>query len=250
MDFEDKIAIVTGGAKGIGLCIAQTFLELGARVVIADWQDISEKAIKLLEKYSGKYSLFVADISDEDSVDMLCQKATEFNGKIDFLINNAAISHNKPITEITYCQWKRVLDVNLSGSFLCAKKCVPFMPAGSAIVNIASTRAAMSEANTEAYSASKAGIIGLTHALALSLSHKVRVNCISPGWIDTTEYCPCSTELSPNTQADHLQHPAGRVGLPQDIADMAAYLCSEKAGFITGQNFIIDGGMTKKMVYV
>ncbi len=251
MDFIDKTAVVTGGVRGIGLCIAKLLLGEGARVVIADIEQANERTIEVLAGFEDKYAILQTDISDEDAVRDMAKTAAAYSGRIDILANNAAVSCNKPIAELSYTDWKRVIDVNLSGTFLCCKHCGRYMAShGGEIVNIASTRASMSEPNTEAYSVSKAGIVGLTHSLAISLGPKIRVNCISPGWIDTTAYRPNSEPKTPLSQADHKQHPAGRVGKPEDVANMVLYLCSSKAEFITGQNFTIDGGMTKKMIYV
>jgi len=251
MDFIDKTAVVTGGTRGIGLCIAKFLLGEGARVVIADIEPANDRTIEVLAGFEGKYQLLHTDISDENAVCDMARAAAAYSGRIDILVNNAAISCNKPIAELSYADWKRVIDVNLSGTFLCSKHCGRFMAShGGEIVNIASTRAFMSEPDTEAYSASKAAIVGLTHSLAISLGPKIRVNCISPGWIDTTGYRPAAELKTQLSQADHKQHPAGRVGRPEDIANMVVYLCSSKAEFITAQNFTIDGGMTKKMIYV
>jgi NAD(P)-dependent dehydrogenase (short-subunit alcohol dehydrogenase family) len=168
--------------------------------------------------------------ASEDTVPVQSLGRDRF-GRIDAVIHNAAIADNCSLDQLTYESWRRVIDTNLSAAFLLAKHAAPHLRnSAGGIVFIASTRAVMSEPNTEAYSASKAGLLGLTHALAMSLS-PVRVNAVSPGWID------------------HSQHPVGRVGRPEDIADMVLYLCSDKASFITGQNVIIDGGMTKKMIY-
>lgn len=173
-------------------------------------------------------------------------------GRIDVLVNNAAINlySNKFISELSLKEWNKTLSVNLTGIFLMVKYCVSYLiKSRGNIINIASTRALMSEKNTEAYSASKGGVVALTHALAVSLSHKVRVNCISPGWIDTRKWVKDNSKFSPLRQIDHLQHPCGRVGKPEDIASLVAFLISNEAEFITGMNYIIDGGMTIKMNY-
>lgn len=242
--------MVTGGGRGIGLCIAKSFLEAGANVVLAEVDaDLGRKALKFLDNSNA---VFVAtDVADEESVSSMIQQTLERFGQINFLINNAIVTKNAPITELSYEDWQRVIDVNLSGAFLCAKHCADSLKkTRGAIVNIASTRALMSEANTEAYSAAKGGIVTLTHALSVSLGPDVRVNCISPGWVDTTAYlhgAPSPWQIRPE---DHTQHPVGRVGKPEDIAAMVLYLCGPQAEFITGQNFVIDGGMTKKMIYL
>jgi len=164
-------------------------------------------------------------------------------GRLDGLVNNAGIGTTRPMEKLTLEEWNRVIGTNLTGTFLCSKLAVPHLrQSKGAIVNIASTRARQSEANTEAYSASKGGIVALTHAMAVSLGPDIRVNCISPGWIETD---PDAV----HSESDEAQHPCGRVGTPADIAEMVAYLLSSRSGFITGQDFVIDGGMTKKMIY-
>jgi NAD(P)-dependent dehydrogenase (short-subunit alcohol dehydrogenase family) len=250
--FEGKSIVVTGGGQGIGLCIAQEFLKCGASVVIAEHKaELEPKALAFLN--AGRRVLFVqTDVADEASIRHMAERTVERFGRIDCVIHNAAISiaPAESVDQLDYAYWQRVLNVNLSGAFLCAKHCkAELVKNRGAMVNIASTRALMSEANTEAYSATKGGLVALTHALAISLGPEVHVNCISPGWIvtDAYQYGQHETKL---TEADHAQHPVGRVGRPEDIAAMALYLCSDKAGFITGQNFIVDGGMTKKMIYV
>ncbi len=245
---KNPVAIVTGSGQGIGLCIARYFIAVGVRVVIAEKNPVmGKKAQKLL----GPESFFIqTDVSSEQSVRFMVQQTIKQAGQIDYLVNNAAIADNKSIEKLTYTSWKNVINTNLSGVFLCAKYAAKHLrKSKGVIINIASTRAVMSEANTEAYSGSKAGIVGLTHALALSLGPAIRVNCISPGWIDTRSYTE-KPAFPPLTKADHTQHPAGRVGRPDDIAAMVLHLCSVQSEFITGQNFIVDGGMTKKMIYI
>jgi NAD(P)-dependent dehydrogenase (short-subunit alcohol dehydrogenase family) len=243
-----QVAIVTGAGQGIGLCIARYFTDNGVRVVIVEKDAaIGRKAKKIL----GGNAVFIqTDVASESSVKRMVAAAMKTFGRIDYLVNNAAIGKNVPIEKLSFSDWKKVIDTNLSAAFLCAKYCAAHLrKTRGKIVNIASTRALMSEANTEAYSTSKAGLVGLTHALAISLGPQICVNCISPGWIDTRNYTEKAAFPS-LTKADHLQHPAGRVGRPEDIAAMVLHLCSGASGFITGQNFIIDGGMTKKMIYV
>ena len=255
MSFKGKVVIVTGGGQGIGRAISREFASKGAKVVIADID--SEAGIEN-EQYiisQGNSAFFVdTDVSDESSVKNLVAKTVEKYGDIDILINNAAISGFGNIFDISMEDWDRVIAVNLRGPFMCAKYCAPIMArkGGGCIINIASTRAFMSEPDTEAYSASKGGLIALTHSLAISLSKsRIRVNSISPGWIEVSEWKK-SSEAKPATlsELDHSQHPAGRVGVPQDIARACLYLCSEDAGFITGANLTVDGGMTVKMIYV
>lgn len=245
MKFQGKTAIVTGAGRGIGYAIADAFVCEGASVVIAEIDEKTGKdaARKLSDK--GKVIFVKTDISMEDSVREMVKIAVSEFGTVCILVNNAAIAipSDGPVAELDYDHWKRVLNVNLSGAMLCAKHSVVHLRQSlGCIVNIASTRALMSEPDSEAYGASKGGLVALTHALAMSLGPQVRVNCISPGWIVTDD-----NELS---RADLEQHPVGRVGRPEDIAQMVLYLCSDAAGFITGQNFVVDGGMTKKMIYV
>jgi NAD(P)-dependent dehydrogenase (short-subunit alcohol dehydrogenase family) len=243
-----SVAIVTGGAEGIGLCISQTFARAGVNVVIADNQ---AAAGRTAQKAIGPNAMFIrTDVSNETAVKKMVVQTVGHFGRIDYVVSNAAIGKTVSIEKLSFADWTKVIHTNLSAAFLCAKYTAKYLrKTQGAMVNIASTRALMSEANTEAYSASKGGIVALTHALAVSLGPAIRVNCISPGWIDTRD-CTDIPKFPPLTEADHAQHPAGRVGKPEDIAEMVLYLCSEKSGFVTGQNFIIDGGMTKKMIYV
>jgi NAD(P)-dependent dehydrogenase (short-subunit alcohol dehydrogenase family) len=194
----------------------------------------------------------LTDVSQEAAVQQLMAQTLEHFGRIDALVNNAGIGITKSITDLSLNEWNQVIGVNLTGTFLCAKYAAPHLAKHQgSIVNIASTRAFMSEANTEAYAASKGGIVALTHALAISLGPAVRVNCISPGWIETGDYQKQgSRKPVHHSDADNSQHPVGKVGTPKNIVTMIEYLVSEKSEFITGQNFVIDGGMTKKMIYV
>ena len=224
-EFKDKVAVVTGGAQGIGYCIAEEFQKAGAIVCVID-------------KLQGEH--FVGDISDKETLERFAEKVINKYGHVDYLINNA-LPLMKGIDECSYEEFQYAMSVGVTAPFYLAKLFSPYFAEGAAIVNISSSRDRMSQPQTESYTAAKGGIAALTHALAVSLAGKVRVNSISPGWIDTayTVY-EC---------ADAGQQPAGRVGNPLDIANMVLYLCSDKAGFITGENICIDGGMTHQMIY-
>lgn len=245
-----RTAIVTGGAQGIGRAVAQRLVTNDYAVVIADVEsDAGAEAEAALEG-----AMFIeTDVSQEDSVQACIEQTIEQFGRLDALVNNAGIAdpQNPPVESLSLEAWSRVIAVNLTGCFLCSKHAVPHLrKRRGAIVNVASTRALMSEPNTEAYSASKGGIVALTHALAISLGPAVRVNAVSPGWIDVRAWQKESErDTSPLEAHHHRQHPAGRVGLPQDVADLIAYLLSEDAGFMTGQNIVVDGGITRKMIY-
>lgn len=223
--FRDKIVVVTGGAKGIGKRIGERFLEEGAKVEIID-------------KEKGNW--FVGDISDENELTEFAKYVLRKHGKVDILVNNAL-----PLMKgIDNCSWEEFLyaqKVGVVAPFYLTKLFKNYFPKGSSIINISSSRDRMSQPQTESYTAAKGGITALTHALAISLSPHVRVNSISPGWIDTIEY-----EAS---QEDKIQQPVGRIGNPDDIASMVLFLSSNEAGFITGENIVIDGGMTRQMIY-
>jgi NAD(P)-dependent dehydrogenase (short-subunit alcohol dehydrogenase family) len=249
---KGRVAIVTGGGQGIGKAIVKRFLEDGLRVVIAEADE--EAGREALEEYHrlGESVFMHADISDEADVKAVVRETVASFRRVDALINNAGIFINKPLAKVSLAEWNRVLAINLTGTFLCAKYAAPHLAKSKgSIINIASTRALMSEPDTEAYSASKGGVVALTHSLALSLGPDLRVNCISPGWIEVGGWKKRGTRQAARlSEIDHKQHPAGRVGRPEDIASLAAYLISPEAGFITGANFVVDGGMTRKMIYV
>ncbi|MDH5717958.1 MAG: SDR family oxidoreductase [Spirochaetia bacterium] len=238
-----KTVIITGGANGIGKETAFLLHKNNYNISVVD---IDKKAGSALASgFSSEDFLFMTgNISDINTLDEFLKKTINKFGGVYALVNNAAVS--TPEFNDDLAKWEKVMAVNLRAPFYLSKKCAPYLKKQrGAIVNIASTRALMSQANTEAYSASKGGLLSLTHSLAASLSPEIRVNAISPGWIHTgpEEY---SEKLS---EEDHSQHLTGRVGRPSDIAEMVSYLISSKAEFITGQNFIIDGGMTRKMIY-
>ena len=249
-----KVAAVTGGAQGIGRAIALRFARAGYAVSILDAdQDAGREAVGMIDKL-GASSLFVcADVADGVQVARWVDETVQRLGCPDALVNNAGIGRRAPFLELRTEDFDRVIAVNLRGTFLCSQAVARRMVErgkGGAIVHIASTRAFMSEAGTEAYTASKGGIVALTHGMAMSLGpHGIRVNCISPGWIETRDWQYTPRATAPvHSERDRLQHPVGRVGKPEDIADACLYLV-EQAGFMTGQNVTLDGGMTIKMIY-
>ncbi|MBN1985606.1 MAG: SDR family oxidoreductase [Prolixibacteraceae bacterium] len=247
----NKNIIVTGGAQGIGKIISLELLRNGYAVSVFEIDKQAAEEFKA-ETHSDKIEFFITDVSDEKSVQNSILASVQKTGNISGLINNAAIHANKPLTELTFEEWNRVIGVNLSGAFLCAKYTVPHLKqTGGSIINLCSTRAFQSEPDTEAYSASKGGIFALTHSLAMSLGPEIRVNSISPGWIDVSGIRKKS-EAKPylQTLADKAQHPAGRVGTATDISNLILFLLNPENSFITGQNFTVDGGMTRKMIYV
>ena len=220
-----KVAVVTGGAHGIGKCIAEEFRRQGAKVYVID-------------KADGDH--FVGDISDKSVLEAFAMSVISESGGIDYLINNA-LPLMKGINECSYEDFQYALSVGVTAPFYLSKLFAPYFREGACIINISSSRDRMSQPQTESYTAAKGGIAALTHAMAASFAGRVRVNSISPGWIDT--------DFRVYEGPDALQQPAGRVGNPMDIANMVLFLCSDKAGFITGENICIDGGMTKLMVY-
>jgi NAD(P)-dependent dehydrogenase (short-subunit alcohol dehydrogenase family) len=247
------VALVTGGAQGIGRAVAERFVHDGSAVVILDPdEEACHETVAELREH-GTVSGVVGDAAREGDVQRAVNTAVTDFGRLDVVVCNAGIgTFGVPVTDLGLDQWQRVIDVNLTGCFLCAKHAVPHLRAArGCMITVASTRARQSEANTEPYSASKGGIVALTHALAVSLGPEIRVNCISPGWIETSSHRKRSQRREPVLSTrDHAQHPVGRVGKPEDVAALAAYLASDEAGFVTGQEFVIDGGMTRKMIYV
>lgn len=225
MEFEQKVAVVTGGAHGIGEAIADSFRKEGAQVEVIDL-------------VPGDH--FVGDISKKETLEAFAARVLEKHGHVDFLVNNAP-PMMKGICECSYEEFQNALSVGVTAPFYLSKLFAGNFGVGGVIINISSSRDRMSQPQTESYTAAKGGIAALTHALAVSFAGKVRVNSISPGWIDTDHRVYES--------ADAIQQPAGRVGNPMDIASMVMFLCSEKAGFITGENICIDGGMTRQMIY-
>lgn len=226
MEYKDKVVIVTGGAQGIGKCIAEEFRKQGALVEVIDKQEGQNH--------------FVGDLSNRYAIEEFTKLVIEKYGKVDFIVNNA-LPLMKGIDECSYEEFEYALKVGVTAPFYMVKLLKDHLAEGASIVNISSSRDRMSQPQTESYTAAKGGIAALTHALAVSLAGKARVNSISPGWIDT--------DYKVYEGPDAYQQPVGRVGNPLDIANMVLFLCSEKAGFITGENICIDGGMTRQMIY-
>ena len=224
-DFKDKVVVVTGGARGIGKCICESFLAAGAVVCVIDLNE---------------NDYFVGDLADKAVLERFADKVIADYGHVDYLINNAA-PKMCGIERGSYEDFEYALKVGVTAPFYLSKLFAPYFAEGASIINISSSRDRMSQPQTESYTAAKGGIAALTHALAVSFSGKVRVNSISPGWIDNN--------YTVYEGADAVQQPVGRVGNPPDIANMVMYLCSDMAGFITGENICIDGGMTRQMIY-
>lgn len=241
-----KAALVTGGGAGIGLAIVARLIRDGWAVAAAD---VDPAALDLAERAGA--APIRCDVGREGDVKRAVARAAQRFGRLDAVVSNAGVSANKPIGELALAEWNRVLAVNLTAAFLLAKHAAPHLAdAKGAMVLIASTRALQSEPHTEAYSASKGGLVALTHALALSLGPAVRVNCVSPGWIDVTGRGPGRKHRAAAPgPADHAWHPVGRVGKPEDVAGLVAWLLGPEAGFVTGANFVLDGGVARKMVY-
>lgn len=223
--FQDKVAVITGGAKGIGKTIGEEFRKAGAHVCLIDIEN---------------NDYFVGDIGQQEILERFAQKVIGEFGRVDYLIHNAP-PLMKGLNECTYQEFDYALRVGVAAPFYLTKLLAPYFASGASVVNISSSRDRMSQPQTESYTAAKGGIAALTHALAVSLAGKARVNSISPGWIDT--------DYTVYTGPDAVQQPVGRVGNPMDIANMVMFLCSDKAGFITGENICIDGGMTRQMIY-
>jgi NAD(P)-dependent dehydrogenase (short-subunit alcohol dehydrogenase family) len=228
----DRVALVTGAARGIGRGIVERLARDGFRVVGAD----------LAEAPPGPARMVRADVGDPDAVAALVAGIEATEGRLDVLVSNAGMMKRAPLDDLAPGDWDRVIRTNLTASFLLARAAAPLLRRqGGAIVTIASTRARQSEPETEAYAASKGGLVALTHALAISLGPAIRVNCVSPGWIATK-----GEALRPE---DHAQHPVGRVGTVEDVAGLVAWLAGPDSGFVTGAEFVVDGGMTRTMIY-
>ncbi|RDS85151.1 SDR family NAD(P)-dependent oxidoreductase [Dyella monticola] len=248
-----RVVLITGGAQGVGRGIAQAVLGAGGSVMIGDL-DVQAGHACLEEWKVGERAAFgQLDVSREPSVRRWIKAALDQFGAIHGLVNNAGIAdpNRGPLEELSLESWNRYIGTNLTGAFLCSKHAMPSLKAsGGAVIHIASTRALQSEPDTEAYAASKGGLVALTHAMAVSAGPVVRVNAILPGWISTDAWKKPQERHQPKlSRKDHAQHPAGRVGTPDDIGSLAVYLLSDASGFVTGQRFVVDGGMTIKMQY-
>ncbi len=242
MASAQTVALVTGGANGIGRAISRRLLAAGWSVGIVDLPGSGLR--RAFSASSRNIVLVEGDVREEATAGRAVTALLDRFGGIDGLVANAEIMIRKPLRQLSLEEWRRVIDTNLTAAFLFTRAAEKELSkARGAIVTIASTRAHMSEPNTESYSASKGGLLALTHALAISLGPQVRVNCVSPGWIETKNYAALR-------RSDHAQHPSGRVGKPEDIAEIVAFLLDgSRSGFVTGANFTIDGGMTRKMIY-
>jgi NAD(P)-dependent dehydrogenase (short-subunit alcohol dehydrogenase family) len=236
------VALVTGGANGIGRAVARHLLAADWRLGIVDLP--GGGLHRTFSARTRNVVLVEGDVREQETAARAVAAAVERFGRLDGLVSNAGIMIRKPLHRLTTAEWHRVIDTNLTATFLFARAAEKHLrKARGAIVTIASTRAGMSESNTESYSASKGGLVALTHALAISLGPRVRANCVSPGWIETKNYSALGHK-------DHTQHPAGRVGKPEDIAEIVAWLLDGgRSGFVTAANFTVDGGMTRKMIY-
>jgi NAD(P)-dependent dehydrogenase (short-subunit alcohol dehydrogenase family) len=249
MDFTSKVCVVTGGALGIGRCLTQEFARLGAKVAFVDLDATAgQENLELIRQAGGEALFFAGDIAEERVLREFADHVAANYGRVDYLINNACLSRGGILSQCSYEDFNYVLRVGVSAPYFLSLLLLPYFNPGGSIVNIASTRAFQSQPDTESYTAAKGGISALTHALAASLAGKVRVNAISPGWIDTGEYHDPSYTPS-HAPADLLQHTSKRIGHPLDIVRAVLFLCSEENSFINGQNIVIDGGMTRLMIY-
>ncbi|MCC8194461.1 MAG: SDR family oxidoreductase [Deltaproteobacteria bacterium] len=247
MQFTGKTCVVTGGANGIGRRIVERFAAAGASVAFIDKDGPSGNA--LAEKLGGRVYFMEGDIADEHVLPVFAEAVAGRFGLVHSLVNNACEGRKGILSGCGYDDFLAVLRLGVAAPYMLASLFFNRFAPGAAIVNIASTRAFMSQADTESYAAAKGGIVALTHALSLSLAGKVRVNAVSPGWIDTAAFQGSPRNGEAPGEPDRRQHPVGRIGVPDDIAAMVLFLCGDEAGFITGQNVIVDGGMTRQMIY-
>ncbi|MET0959068.1 MAG: SDR family oxidoreductase [Psychrobacillus psychrotolerans] len=244
--FQNKVCIITGGANGIGRCLVEEYAKLGCHVAFIDKDEVAGQ--KVLDSLSGNHLFMAGDLAIKEDVEKFADLVLSQYGSIDFLINNACFSNKGILSDCSYEAFNEILHIGVTAPYLLTKLFQNHFSKQAAIVNISSTRAYMSQADTESYSAAKGGISSLTHALSISLAGKVRVNSISPGWIETGAYQQ-PQEIYDASDEDLLQHPSKRIGTPLDIARAAIFLCNPENDFINGENITIDGGMSKLMIY-
>lgn len=251
MTLEGKVFVITGGARGIGRCLAETFAREGASVAFIDRDEEAGREmlmrLKVLGK-SGKHLFYYGDIAEETALETFAKAVRDVCGGVDVLVNNACLSKKGILSGCGFEDFNYVLRVGVTAPYQLTRLLLPLFREGASVINIASTRGFMSQGDTESYSAAKGGILSLTHALAVSLSGRVRVNSVSPGWIDTGAYHE-DNYTPEHSRADCRQHPSGRVGTPEDIARAVLFLANPENGFINGENITVDGGMTKLMIY-
>jgi NAD(P)-dependent dehydrogenase (short-subunit alcohol dehydrogenase family) len=246
-DFTEKYVVVTGGGNGIGRCLTESFLHAGARVAVIDTDGASGE--KLREKYGDTLLFAQGDIADAETCRAFAKKVSGAFGALDILVNNACVSRKGLLSGCGADDFNYVLCVGVTAPYLLTQAFLPALRKGASIVNICSSRAFMSQADTESYTAAKGGILALTHAMSVSLAGRARVNSVSPGWIDTGAYQKTAHYAPEYLPGDESQHPAGRVGYPEDIAQAVMFLCADESGFVTGENITVDGGMTHLMIY-
>lgn len=249
MNFKNKVCVITGGANGIGLCMVREFARNGAKIAFIDIdKEAGEKTLSEINLVSHESIFFHGDIGIKDTLESFSHKVIKTYGNIDYLINNACISRKGILSGCDYEDFNYVLNVGVTAPYMLSKLFMNNFNKNGVIVNISSTRSTMSQMDTESYTAAKGGISALTHGLSVSLAGKVRVNSVSPGWIDVSSNYDENYERN-HSNADKIQHPSGRVGIPLDIARVVMFLCHEDNSFITGENITVDGGMTKQMIY-
>ncbi|MEI4770176.1 SDR family oxidoreductase [Psychrobacillus sp. FJAT-51614] len=244
--FEGKTCVITGGANGIGRCLVEEFSKLGCSIAFIDKDEKAGQ--KLLSTLSGNHLFIAGDLAKKEDIENFASQVIQQYDSIDFLLNNACFSNKGILSDCSYEDFTEILNVGITAPYMLSKLFMPHFNRKAAIVNMASTRAFMSQSDTESYSATKGGISALTHALSISLAGKVRVNAISPGWIETGAYHEVN-EIYTASEEDRLQHPSQRIGNPLDITRAAIFLCDPKNDFINGENITIDGGMSKLMIY-